>query len=332
MHRRRYPRDFILSAFDRDQWCPVLQALFRVEKIGALRSQLGHDADDDPELERTYTLEAHELAAMVARFNIAFDPAQLSSKNLEIVLGRRRRLSDTPYLVHTGYELPLLLDGRKKLARMSHPYPPMTFDGEDRFDRWVHQGLLHKEEVVEPFHPPAKRWDGHRQVYYTPKGEEWRIPASKLIWGEFGKTGGWNESLERLEGLLFGYEDWQNDWWIENITARGGGFRGVSLCCAVSSAGFAWMESAGFRALSPIEGPILDVASYDPDAETEMRAFMTRTPSHVALVRFNVDGRHLLPIFDLREAGPWTVPANRIPELNRHLNGPVIIVARRGDP
>jgi hypothetical protein len=34
-------------------------------------------------------------------------------------------------------KLPLLIDGRKKLARMSDGYPPLTFEGEDRFDHWV---------------------------------------------------------------------------------------------------------------------------------------------------------------------------------------------------
>jgi hypothetical protein len=27
--------------------------------------------------------------------------------------------------------------------------------------------------------------------------------------------GGWNDTLERLEGMLYGYEDWQNDWWAD---------------------------------------------------------------------------------------------------------------------
>ena len=27
--------------------------------------------------------------------------------------------------------------------------------------------------------------------------------------------------FERLEGMLFGYEDWQNDWWLEDIRKRG---------------------------------------------------------------------------------------------------------------
>lgn len=329
-NRRRYPDDFILEAFDRDRWCPVLQSLFRVRDTAALRAVLGLDADVDPKLERHYLLDDHELTAVVTRFNVAFDAAQLHSKDLDICLFRRRWLSDAPYLVHTGYELPLLIDGRKKLARMSDTYPPMTFEGEERFDRWVRQGLLHKEEVVEPFDRPVKGWVGHRLVYYTPKGEEWRIPASKLIWSEFGNAGHWNETLERLEGILYGYEDWQNDWWIKAHGERGGGYSGVSLCCGTTAAGLGWMESAGFRALPPADGPILDVTRYDPEAEAEMQAFMAGKPSNVALVRFNVAGRNLPPILDLRQTGPWKVPGEHVPELNRHLMGPVVIVARRG--
>jgi hypothetical protein len=106
-------------------------------------------------------------------------------------------------------------------------YPPMQqLEGEDRFDHWVAAGLLHKEEVLQPFsdgQKHAKGSLGHRTVYYTPKGEEWRIPASKLIWEAASKSGGWNEHFERLKGMLFGYEDWQNDWWI-NTGLNGDGF------------------------------------------------------------------------------------------------------------
>jgi hypothetical protein len=322
---------FILSAFDREQWCPVLQACFGSGDLDALRSILGEQAKDDPELRHQYILDGDELAAIVKQFAVAFDPDGLNCGELDIFFFRKRWLNDTPYLVHTGYELPLLIDGRKKLARMSDGYPPLTFEGEDRFDHWVAEGLLHKEEFLEPFDPPTKRWSGHRTVYYTRKGEEWRICASKLISGNYGKTGTWNETHERLEGLLFGYEDWQNDWWIEQITARGGSFSGVSLCCSVNSAELAWMELAGFRALPPIDGPSLAIASYEPDAEMEMHAFMIGKPSSVALVRFNVLGRHLLQFFDLRRNGPWEVSRDRIPELNRHLRGSVIIAVRRGD-
>src|SRR5262249_23897711 len=180
-----------------------------------------------------------------------FDRSEFEAGDLAIELFRWRRISEAPYLIHTGYELPMLLDGRKKLARMNHEYPPMTFQGEDRFDHWVERGLLHREEVIEPFDPPSKKCLGLRTVFYTPKGEEWRIPAYKLIWRACTK--GWNEHFERLEGMLFGYEDWQNDWWIKYLLERGSAFGGATYCCAVTAAGLAWTESTGLRALPPIE-------------------------------------------------------------------------------
>jgi hypothetical protein len=95
-------------------------------------------------------------------------------------------------LIHGGYELPLLLEGRKKLARFEDYYPPMKFKGEERFDHWVAEGVLHREVVDEPLDPPyqtpqGQTWNGHRTIYYTPKGEEWRIPAMKLIFHASGK-------------------------------------------------------------------------------------------------------------------------------------------------
>jgi hypothetical protein len=322
---------FILEAFDCDLWCPIAQTLFHVADIGALRSILGEIADEDPELRNSYHLNDEQLAALVARFNIRFDRRELKAANLVIGLFRRRRLSNAPYLIHTEYELPLLLDGRKKLARMSDGYPPMTFDGEDRFDHWVAEGSLHKEEVLEPFDAPVKGFVGVRTVYYTPQGEEWRIPASKLVWNASLKSGGWNEHFERLEGMLFGYEDWQNDWWID-IGLQRGGFGGVTFCCPVTLAGLAWMEAAGFRALPPVEGSALVIAAYDPEANDDLRTSMLENQESAAVVRFNVLGRNVMDFIDPRHDGPWHVQAERVHELNRHLRGSVAVVARKNDP
>ena len=165
---------------------PFGRRCFLSDDPETLRIILAGMADDDPELEKTYFLDDEALAAIVATFNVSFDAAQLDTKDLEISLFRWRPSDQTPYLIRTRYELPLLLDGRKKLARMSDAYPPMTFEGEDRFEHWVAKGVLHREEVNEPFDKPVQTSRGqsclgHRTVYDTPKGEEWRIPAIKLI-------------------------------------------------------------------------------------------------------------------------------------------------------
>jgi hypothetical protein len=259
----------------------------------------------------------------------------LDSKDLDIRLFRWRPIDSMPYLAHTGYELPLLLDGRKKLARMGNVYPPMTFEGENRFDYWVAEGALHREEVIDAVEAPVQTsrgeiYLGARTVFYTPKGEEWRIPASKLIWDAAGKAGGWNEYFERLEGMLFGYEDWQNDWWIKEGVA-GGGFGGRSFCCAVTAAGLKWIESSGFRALPPIDRPALTIMMYDRETEAQLYAAMLGDPDNAAVVRFNMFGDNFGKFWNLPHGSPWDLPATRIPEFNGLLRGSVAVVAKRDD-
>jgi hypothetical protein len=207
---------FFLQAIDADLGCPVLEAAFDVADLQDLRALLGSCADDDPELRGSYTLDSSELAAVSERFGVTFDPG-----NRDVHLERWHSLRAIPYLVHTRYELPLLLDGTKKFARMGEVYPPHRHHEEERFDRYVAEGLLHKEVHVEPFPKSHKLKDGRvieglREVYYTPKGEEWRIRAWKLVFAASRKSV-WNEDFERIEGMLFGYEEWQMDWWITHI-------------------------------------------------------------------------------------------------------------------
>jgi hypothetical protein len=261
------------------------------------------------------------------RFAVLFDPTKLRFESPDIFRYRPQRISEAPYLIHTGYELPLLLGGRKKLARMGHEYPPNTFEGEARFDHWVSCGVLSKAELFEAFDKPICGWLGIRKVYYTPVGEEWRVPAMQLLSKASGKSGGWNEHFERLEGMLFGYSDAENDWWI-NVGLQGGGFGGTGICCAVGLESLAWIEAAGFRALPPSNKPTVKMCAWRKDSEN-VREFFFEDPGAVAFIRFNVLGHHMMNIVDLRTAGPWEVPSDQIPFINQHLRGSVIIVARR---
>jgi hypothetical protein len=209
-------RRFILQAIDPDYGSPAFEAMFVVDRLEELRALLEADGIDDPEIERWYTLDATELAAIHERFGVLFD-----SQGREVRLERWHSLREVPYLVHTGYELPLLLEGRKQLAQMYYEYPPERHPEEDRFDRYVALGILHKEIELEPFAESIRikartRYEGVRTAYYTRKGEEWRIPAWKLV-RQASLKSGWNEDFERLQGMLYGYEDWQNDWWIAHI-------------------------------------------------------------------------------------------------------------------
>ena len=104
-------------------WCPIAQAPFHVSNVDALRSILGLAADQDPTLEYRYLLNGEHITAIVSTFD-TFDPRQLDDNaDLAIWLSRLPGVIETPYLVHTNYELPLLLDDRKKLrdSRMFIP-------------------------------------------------------------------------------------------------------------------------------------------------------------------------------------------------------------------
>jgi hypothetical protein len=208
---------FFLQAIDPDYGCPVLEAMFRVDNLDELRTVLGSCAADDPELEKSYSIDPQGLARIGERFGVEFDRGRWP-----VYLQAWHPFREFPYLVHGGYELFLLLYGTKKLARFNEPYPPKTHDGEDVFDRYVAEGLLYKEVYIEPFASPVRvqSIEGLREVYYTQKGEEWRIPASRLLWAAAAKWR-WNEGFERLEGMLFGYEEWQIDWWIDHCRKRG---------------------------------------------------------------------------------------------------------------
>jgi hypothetical protein len=319
---------FILSAFDRDQCCPVLQTRFSVTDLSQLTSILGELAVDDPRFEMSYVLDDELVEAINQSFSIDFRVEGLDCEEADIFLYRPHSISRLPYLVHTGYELFLLLEGRKKLARMSDAYPPDAHMGEDRFDRWVDAGALHKEVVVEAFDKPHRGVLGHRTVYYTPPNERWRIPAMKMLTAASGRTGGWNEYFERLEGMLFGYSDEENDWWI-NVGVQGGGFGGVRLCCGVDLDELAWIEAAGFRALPPKTGSPRSIAVYDRDGDLPQE--LLGEAGSAAIVRFNVLGKHLMNAVDLRDSTTWMMTNDQIAQLNRHIRGLVEVVARRGE-
>jgi hypothetical protein len=326
------PRHFVLQARDTDHGCPVFEARFPVTALDELRALVGIDPDDNPKFEGSYTLDAAETAAVATRFGVAFDP-----EGREVRLwpwddhwDKGRRI---PYLVHTGFELPLLLEGRKQLADMSDAYPPDSHFNEDKFDRYV-KGILHKEVVHEPFLDRLEPYrikdgpvyDGMRRVYYVRKGEEWRIPAYRLV-SDAANKGGWNEDFERLQGMLFGYETWQNDWWIADIRRRRYRFGCLSIYRAVSADELAWIDVVGYRALPPTADAERAVISlWDPPDKDAAQRMMG---SGAALVHLNV---RALPFLDLvkGQSGPdYAIPAGRIRDLNRNIEGHIQVVATR---
>jgi hypothetical protein len=58
---------------------------------------------------------------------------------------------------------------------------------------------------------------------------------------------------------------------------------------------------------------------------------MLENSDHAAVVSFKVLGRYVREIIQ-PERGPWHIHAERVSELNQHLWGLVMIVARRDGP
>lgn len=209
-------RRFVLQAIDPEMDCPVLESCLVLRDSSSLRTALGEDADDDPQLSRSYYLSSEQFAVIVQRFGVAFDAGGRPT-----VIEPWRSIRRVPYLVHTGFELALMLDGRKPLAVFNDRYPSVWFDELiSRFDPYVADGRFVRRIIDHTLDETRLASDGvvvemMREVYVAARGEEWRIEAFLLL-RQIAHKIGWNDTLERLEGSLLGYEDWQNDWWLKN--------------------------------------------------------------------------------------------------------------------
>ena len=60
----------------------------------------------------------------------------------------------------------------------------------------------------------GKSGSATRIVLYALPQQAWRIDAYLMLQDAAAKSG-WNEGFERMQGSLLGYEDWQNDVFVE---------------------------------------------------------------------------------------------------------------------
>lgn len=192
-------RWFVLQAADTETGCPAFEARFAVNDISLLRDLLD---DDDLDLQGVYVLDDATLKAISARFDVPFVAA-----GRKVWLEPWQRLRELPYLVHTGFELALMLEGRKPLAIFADTHA------------WL-------EEHVAPFAPfvaagrIVRRTVDHadvREIYFARPGEEWRIDS----YLDLRAATTWNEALERRQGELLGYTEWENECWAKWRAGQG---------------------------------------------------------------------------------------------------------------
>jgi hypothetical protein len=211
---------FVLQAVDEQTGTPCLEALLWIADVAELRPLLADEAEDDPELRRSYELAPDQLRAVGRLAEPPFSPDERLHR-----LDPWHSNREAPYLIHTGYELALMMERRKSLTFFHDVFPADWLDEiMSRFDPFVARGKFVRRIVDEPLsahHPLAEADAGDtlRTILIALSDQAWRIDAFLLMWRVAAITG-WNETLERFEGSLLGYEDWQNDWWIEHTRGR----------------------------------------------------------------------------------------------------------------
>jgi len=83
------------------------------------------------------------------------------------------------------------------------------------FDRRVSNGVFVRRDHLVPADMEAGL-PGAWYVFFARADEAWRIDAMiELKKGLY--SGGWTLEHERREGMLLGYEDWQNEIWLARI-------------------------------------------------------------------------------------------------------------------
>lgn len=118
------------------------------------------------------------------------------------------------HLSHTNRELELMLAGTKPLAvfareRVRGFGKSDALTNQD-FDTHVARGTFVEQVLTIDRALPDGRAVTIDYFFYTLPGEEWRVPAYRLL-VELLSRGIWCANLERLEGTLLGYSDDEND-------------------------------------------------------------------------------------------------------------------------
>lgn len=168
-----------------------------------------------------YDLDPEDIQHIECKFNV-----NIATHDLPVRLRCFAQRDELPYRIHTNRELLLMLNGRKPFAVFCDHYNPddsPIFCPDKYFQPYVESGRFVKRGYVEFERQIMNGKDCAvpmtHIVMYAKKQEEWRIEAYVLLRNTWKKAG-WSEALERMEGSLLGYEEWQNDFHIENSRAK----------------------------------------------------------------------------------------------------------------
>ncbi|MCV3766677.1 hypothetical protein [Rhizobium sp. TRM95796] len=195
---------FFLKRLDPATGSALYEARIEIDDPGRLAAAL--EIEDDDEMTYSYFLDEGDVERVAALFTLPLD----LDPDLDYI-ERDGQTRHAPYLIHTDFELPLMLEGRKPLAVFSSDPESDWFDElKARFAPHIAAATFVERDVTllrsyRDFSYPV------RTLLYAQPAEAWRIQAYLDLWSE----GAWDETHERREGELLGYEDWQIDWWLE---------------------------------------------------------------------------------------------------------------------
>lgn len=204
----------VIDMYDAVTECVTASAPLDECQTETIAADLGISLED-VELGATFELDASDLAHIKSRCAIDVDDGVTVAR-----LRKRLDTDDLPYHVHTNRELLLMLENRKPLAVFSTYFPPVGSAEavpERLFEPYVLAGRFVKREVIETL----SAGDGRQiqRVFYALPSEVWRVDAYMLLM-HTAQISGWSEAFERMEGSLLGYNDEQNDAYLELLKRK----------------------------------------------------------------------------------------------------------------
>lgn len=201
---------FVVEIIDNSTGCIVNDVVIEADNTNLVRSAI------DPELSNfhpaaQYDLNRDELKKLSQIFSV---PISITDGQ-QAKIRRWRSIDDLPYKVHTNRELILMLEGKKPMAIFVESLPSipgLDLIPERYFSPYVNSGIFLRKEFY--ISDPSLKY-----VAFVKPDEKWRIDEFISL-KKAAEKSGWSEEFERREGSLLGYEDWQNDIYIDTLFKR----------------------------------------------------------------------------------------------------------------
>ncbi len=202
------PEHLVLELWDDRLRSIVESVVLEVTDAAAFEQALGVDLVAMRTDRAVYPLDEEDCALLATLCGARFD----TSRGLVSLLAWSP-IDGLPYLSHTNRELAMMLAGTKPLAMFydSVPSDSAWTIPEEVFAPHVASGRFVQRELVwlDERLPPGT--SGIRYVFYAVAVEAWRIDAYIALKTAASLSGDGGAALERLEGALLGYAEWQNE-------------------------------------------------------------------------------------------------------------------------